>query len=108
MPDWNKRFNLIEEETEYTDEELLEEERESSINEILRHFSSLPYRHMEDGDRYVYNKKDLEEIFANLLHPEYVKVTEEKDDYGNLFCYTLSYAKTLKSSRKRRGKDAQW
>lgn len=55
---YDKRFNLTEEGLEFTDDELLEEEHESSINEILRHFSILPYRHMEDEDRYVYNKKD--------------------------------------------------
>ena len=103
---YDKRFNLTEEELEFTDDELLEEEHESSINEILRHFSILPYRNLEDGDRYVYNKKDLDEIFANLLHPEYVEVTEEKDDCGNLFCYVLSYSTILKSSRKRVSKDA--
>ena len=103
---YDKRFNLTEEGLEFTDDELLEEERGSSINEILRHFSFLPYRHMEDEDRDVYNKEDLDEIFANLLHPEYVKVTEEKDDCGNLFCYVLSYSKILKSSRKRVNKDA--
>ena len=103
---YDKRFNLTEEGLEFTDDELLKEEHESSINEILRHFSILPYRHMEDENRYVYNKKDLDEIFANLLHPEYVKVTEEKDDCGNLFCYVLSYSTILKSSRKRVSKDA--
>ena len=104
--DYDKRFNLEEEELEYTDEELLEEERESSINEILRHFSVLPYRNVEENDRYVYNKKDLDEILSNLLHPEYVKVTEELDDCGNLFCYVLSFTKILKSSRKRVKEDA--
>ena len=103
---YDKRLNLTEEGLEFTDDELLEEERGSSINEILRHFSFLPYRHMEDENRYVYNKEDLDEIFANLLHPEYVKVTEEKDDCGNLFCYVLSYSTILKSSRKRVSKDA--
>ena len=103
---YDKRFNLTEEELEFTDDELLEEERGSSINEILRHFSIRPYRHMEDENTYVYNNEDLDEIFANLLHPEYVKVTEEKDDCGNLFCYVLSYSKILKSSRKRVDKDA--
>ena len=103
---YDKRFNLTKEELELTDDELLKEERESSINEILRHFSILPYRNLEDGDRYVYNKEDLDEIFANLLHPEYVEVTEEKDDCDNLFCYVLSYSKILRSSRKRVSKDA--
>lgn len=89
---FNTLCNLID---DIDDKDFLEEERESSINEVIRHFSKLPTRRGESQKRYIYNRKDLNRILSSLEHPEYVKVEEEKDDCGDIFCFTLSFAKLL-------------